>query len=627
MANQPENRKPLTGLVLNIQHFCTHDGPGIRTTVFLKACSVRCKRCSNPESIHAKPELAYNPRKCIGEKACGRCLKNVCPESAIYVVGSGDREDDKVRINWELCTNCGKCVPLCPTEALYLFGHEMTVDEVLDEVEQDASFYRESGGGITVSGGECQLQADFLAALLSEAHERGINTAIETAGNVAWSFMEKVLPHVDTVLHDHKLTDPERHRKWCGVDNRLIRANFKKAYETFPEKTFIARTPVIPGVNDDEDHIRAVLALIRPHKNVIDYELLPYHRFGESKYDFLGRVYELADFQPPTPETLKRLQSIIDEAFGRAGTAAGAERAPQVAAETAEPPKPEQSAPKPRKASDNRLNAVVTLRNEISPWLIVLRVAPDGWDLPAFSSGQFCLLGLPGSAPRSALAKPEDVAPDPQKLIRRAYSIASSSSNREFLEFYIALVPGGALTPRLFNLNIGDRVWLSEKPSGMFTFDQVPENANLVLMATGSGLAPYVSMLSTSLMSGPERRVAVLHGARHSWDLGYRSTLMAMQNLRSNFIYLPVVSRPDEEPVPWTGATGHVQALWKSGALEKAWGFRPAPDNAHVFLCGTPEMTEEMVAMLVNEGFKEHTRDEPGQIHAEKYWKAKEVQT
>lgn len=310
---------PLSGTVLNVQHFCTNDGPGIRTTVFLKGCSLRCKWCCNPESIHPKPELAYDLKKCIGEKACGLCLKE-CPESALSVLPS----DDKVRVNWDLCTNCGKCVPACPPNALYLFGRAMTVDEVLAEVEQDGAFYRESGGGITVSGGECLLQADFTAALLAEAHTRGINTAIETAGNVPWEFVAKVLPHVDTVLHDHKLTDPERHRKWCGADNSRVLANFKRAYETFPDKTFVARTPLIPGVNDDEEHVRAVLAFIRPYPNVIDYQLLPYHRYGESKYGFLGRVYELQDFTPPSHETVQRLRAIIDEAFGRAGTAAGA---------------------------------------------------------------------------------------------------------------------------------------------------------------------------------------------------------------------------------------------------------------------------------------------------------------
>jgi pyruvate formate lyase activating enzyme len=305
---------PVTGIVLNIQHFSIHDGPGMRSTVFLKGCSLRCKWCCNPESIHFKPELGYDLNKCIGEKECGLCLTE-CPESALFVLPS----DGKVRVNWDLCTNCGKCISACPPEALYLYGKEMTVEQVLDEVEQDSGFYSESGGGITLSGGECLLQPDFAAAVLKEAHERGMTTAIETAGNVPWRFMELVLPHVDTILHDHKLTDPARHKKWVGVDNVRILENFRKAYEAFPEKTFIARTPLMPGVNDDEDHIRSVLKFIRPYKNVVDYELLPYHRFGENKYTFLGQVYELEDFQPPSAQTLDRLQALIDEAFRRAG--------------------------------------------------------------------------------------------------------------------------------------------------------------------------------------------------------------------------------------------------------------------------------------------------------------------
>lgn len=304
-----------TGIVLNIQHFCTHDGPGMRTTVFLKGCSLRCKWCSNPESIHPKPEIAYDRKKCIGKKQCGFCLKAPFPEGAFYVI---DGPEDRVYVNWDLASDCNPdCASMCPTGAISVFGHEMTVDQVLDEVEQDSSFYRESNGGITLSGGECLLQPDFAAALLQGAHERGFNTAIETAGNVPWRFVEQVLPHVDFMLHDHKLTDPARHKKWTGVDNARILENFRKAYDTFPDTKFIARTPLIPGVNDDEAHIRAVLAFIRPHKNVIDYELLPYHRFGESKYSFLGRVYEMEDFQSPTAEKLAHLRAIIDDAFGR----------------------------------------------------------------------------------------------------------------------------------------------------------------------------------------------------------------------------------------------------------------------------------------------------------------------
>jgi pyruvate formate lyase activating enzyme len=193
----------------------------------------------------------------------------------------------------------------------------MTVDQVLDEVEQDSAFYSQSGGGLTLSGGECQLQPDFAAGLLAEAHHRGIHTAIETAFNVPWANVAKVLPHVDVVLHDHKVTISERHQKWTGAPNQRIRENQKRAYEAFPDKTFIARTPLIPGVNDDEAHIQAVLDFIRPYKNVVDYELLPYMRFGESKYGFLGQIYEMQDFEPPTPETLARLRAIIDKAFGR----------------------------------------------------------------------------------------------------------------------------------------------------------------------------------------------------------------------------------------------------------------------------------------------------------------------
>ena len=316
--SQPVHSSASTGIVLNIQRYCTHDGPGIRTTVFLKGCSLRCKWCGNPESIHPKPELAYDPKACVGAKKCGLCLKPPFPEGAFYVA---EGADDRVRVNWDLAGDCREaCVSLCPTQALSMFGKWMTVDEVLDEVEKDSSFYRSSGGGMTLSGGECLLQPEFSAALLEGAHQRGFNTAIETAGNVPWRFVEMVLPHVDTVLHDHKLTNPERHKKWTGVVNSRILENFKKAYETFPNADFIARTPLIPGINADEEHIRAVLAFIRPHKNVIDYELLPYHRFGLGKYEHLGKVYELDDYKTPSDELVQQLQAIIDEAFGRSRT-------------------------------------------------------------------------------------------------------------------------------------------------------------------------------------------------------------------------------------------------------------------------------------------------------------------
>ncbi len=310
-----DNYLDIKGRVLNIQRFCGEDGPGTRTTVFVKGCSLRCKWCSNPESIRPKPELDFNRKLCKGAKECGLCLKAPYPQGAFYVV---DGEDDKVHANWDLANLITEeQAILCPTSAIGVFGKMMSAREVLDEVLKDESMYRNTGGGVTISGGECLLQPDFVAAILRGAQESGIHTAIETAGNVPWEYMEKVLKYVDLMQHDNKLMDPERHKKWTGVDNRRILANFKKAYETFPDKQFITRTPLIPGINATEEHIRAVLDFIKPYKNVIDYELLPYHRFGLGKYEFLGKVYELKDFESPSPDLLAHFRGIIDEAFGR----------------------------------------------------------------------------------------------------------------------------------------------------------------------------------------------------------------------------------------------------------------------------------------------------------------------
>jgi ferredoxin/flavodoxin---NADP+ reductase len=274
----------------------------------------------------------------------------------------------------------------------------------------------------------------------------------------------------------------------------------------------------------------------------------------------------------------------------------------------------------PAQAAAQRENAIVALRNEISPWLMILRVVPDGWQLPDFEPGQFAVVGLPGSAQRCSLAEAEETPPDPDKLIRRAYSIASSSLTHEFMEFYVALVTSGTLTPRLFALNIGDHLWLGPKIAGMFSFTQVPDDKSIVLIATGTGLAPYMSMLTTYLTCAGPRRLIVLHGARHSWDLGYRSELLMLQHLCSNFAYVPVISRPEHEPAPWVGAIGYVQDLWTGGAIDRIWGFHPTPENTHVFLCGSPAMIDSVEEILFKEQFKEHTKKVPGEIHVERYW-------
>ncbi len=266
------------------------------------------------------------------------------------------------------------------------------------------------------------------------------------------------------------------------------------------------------------------------------------------------------------------------------------------------------------------LNAKIIRRAEITPELIILHVAPVGWELPDFTPGQFAVLGLPGSAARHPLSDPEEEAVDPERLIRRSYSIASGSVAREYLEFYVTLVRSGELTPRLFALCEGDPVWLGRRITGSFTLDAVPEDRNLVLVATGTGLAPYMSMLRSGLLENSTRRVAVLLGARHSWDLGYRGELSSLVRRFPRFAFEPTVSRPAEELVPWNGHVGYVQDLWRRDVLVERWGFRPSPENTHVLLCGNPAMIEDMITLLVGEGFKEHKKRDPGQIHAEKYW-------
>lgn len=265
------------------------------------------------------------------------------------------------------------------------------------------------------------------------------------------------------------------------------------------------------------------------------------------------------------------------------------------------------------------LNAVVTQKTELTPRLMILRVVANGWTLPHFEAGQYVVLGLPPTMPRCPLSGPETDPPPPDKLIRRAYSIASSSLTAEHMDFYINLVSNGTLTPRLFALNVGDRLWLSPRVVGMFTLAQVPPDKHIVLVATGTGLAPYMSMLTTHLECGGNRRVAVLHGAYHSWDLGYRSELLTMQHLCNNFTYIATIDRPEDEPVAWHGHTGWVQQLWQQGVVAEAWDFQPTPANADVFLCGNPAMIEEMTTLLGQAGFREHSHGQSGEVHIERF--------
>lgn len=271
-------------------------------------------------------------------------------------------------------------------------------------------------------------------------------------------------------------------------------------------------------------------------------------------------------------------------------------------------------------AKPTTLNAVLTAREVYATGLVVMRIAPDGWPLPSFVPGQFATIGLPASAPRLPGSDPEDPGANPERFIRRAYSIASSSKQHEYVELFVALVTSGELTPRLLALAPGDRLWLGPKFTGMFTLREIPPDQNLVMVATGTGLAPYMSMLRTELLGGSRRKIALLLGARHSWDLGYSRELFTMQRESPELSVLRIVSRPKEEREPWTGLVGHVQHLWSGGALAEAWGERPTPKDTHVLLCGNPAMIDDMTKLLLTEGFRLHERGDPGQIHVEKYW-------
>ena len=263
------------------------------------------------------------------------------------------------------------------------------------------------------------------------------------------------------------------------------------------------------------------------------------------------------------------------------------------------------------------LNCVITQTVQVSPIMKIIRVKPDGWQFPPFEAGQFVGLGLPPEAPRCKEATKEHKEPQPGKLIKRAYSIASSSTD-EVVEFYITLVHSGQLTPRLFALNIGDRIWMGKKAVGMFTLDQIDPDSNVIMIATGTGVAPYMSMLRTNALQR-KGKLLVIQGAANSWDLGYSSELKLLDNMFPNFTYYPTITEPEKEPAGWQGDTRFVQDIWVSGLVKRLWGFTPTPDNTHIFLCGNPRMVDGMKELLAKEGFTEHSKKVFGQIHAEEF--------
>jgi pyruvate formate lyase activating enzyme len=286
------------GVVFDIKHYAIHDGPGIRTTVFLKGCPLNCAWCHNPESKHPQPEFMWWPTRCIG---CHSCVES-CPEGAVTI-------GDKLVIDEELCVRCGICVEGCYAEALELVGRDMSVEEVMEEVLRDSEFHRESGGGVTFSGGEPLMQPLFLAELLSACKGEGLHTVVDTSGHAEPAALEKIMGHTDLFLYDVKHMDPEMHRMYTGASNELILSNLA----LLQGRAVLIRAPIIPGINDDEENIRRMGEYVSD-LGFSEVCLLPYHKVGAEKAQRLNRETRPQFMaEAPTMESLDRLRGVLAE--------------------------------------------------------------------------------------------------------------------------------------------------------------------------------------------------------------------------------------------------------------------------------------------------------------------------
>ncbi len=288
------------GVVFNIQRYSIDDGPGIRTTVFLKGCPLKCLWCSNPESQSYKPEVGHRQADCI---QCGSCI-DACENHAISV------KDGHVVIDKTLCVNCGKCTEACITGALCFLGKEMTTDEVFNIVQKDTIYYKHSSGGITVSGGEPLTQADFTRSLLKKCCEQGIHTCIETCGTATAEQFEKVLPYTSLVLFDLKHINDETHQKLTCGSNKPIFENLKLVLEK--QIPLVLRMPLIPTLNDSEEDINQMARQLKALTESATINIMPYHNFGEHKYQMLFRPYELSHIQRPSKEKLDQIKHIFE---------------------------------------------------------------------------------------------------------------------------------------------------------------------------------------------------------------------------------------------------------------------------------------------------------------------------
>lgn len=287
------------GVVFDIKHYAIHDGPGIRTTVFLKGCPLKCLWCANPESQHAAPEILFDQEKC---SLCREC-SHACPQGVISFLAD-HRVHDRKR-----CEGCGVCIQACSSEAIELCGYGVDVKTLWEKIEDDRAFWDRSGGGVTLSGGEPLLQHAFVSDFLALCQRRYVHTAIETSGFVSQALFEKVLPHVDLVIFDIKTNHPDTHKECTGVSNDGILSNLKKLLSS--PKDVLVRIPLIPGLNDAPQDLEAIGKLLSEARSQVNLEVLPYHRLGEKKYEKLALTYGLKRVQPPTTNQLAQAINIF----------------------------------------------------------------------------------------------------------------------------------------------------------------------------------------------------------------------------------------------------------------------------------------------------------------------------
>ena len=296
----------MKAIIENIQHFSLHDGPGTRTTIFFKGCPLHCLWCSNPTTQHFGAELMQKADKCLG---CGACVAT-CPQQAVSMVPGSLPQIDRNR-----CNNCGLCASRCPGKALVMVGQEYTLESVMANVSADMLFYRNSGGGVTLSGGEVLSQCDFAVALCKQCHNLGIQTAVETSACAPYEVLRRLSDVTDVLFMDIKHADDAEHRRLTGMGNAAILANFARLLRERVNPVHV-RLPLIPGCNDSDSHLEAYAALLAGMEGRFDLEVLPYHRLGKNKYAMLGREYALGDTPPPEKEQVTHAVDILRQGLG-----------------------------------------------------------------------------------------------------------------------------------------------------------------------------------------------------------------------------------------------------------------------------------------------------------------------